>query len=361
MGLSERLTIIRHNFHMILSDPERKSVPRMCWEFLQCSVASRSLAIHYLTSFLYRRSINNIFDYVSRKEADEVQEKINDPKLSDIVSNKLSFLEHFERGGFPVPRLLGYNILGKMYLKIDHQWESAELSSPEKLKECMECLLESWGFEELFMKPIRGSQGSEAYKVTRDHLHKRTDMDNLYDSVSKNYFVFQEVVDQHPDLAILNPSSLNTMRIDTFRAPGTKAEILSAFLRVGGLGNWVDNTSAGGVFVGIHLESGKLKKVAMNLLHGSQIFGTFEANPVNGFVFEGYHVPLFREVKETVMRAAEYLPSALIGWDVAVGPYGPVLIEANCLYYGLTGCDMAYGGYKKNPVYKKVLAYLNKR
>ncbi|NPU84676.1 MAG: hypothetical protein HPY65_09320 [Syntrophaceae bacterium] len=329
----------------------------MGWEFLQCSIASRSIAIHYLTSFLYRRHIHNIYDYVSRREADEVQEKINDPKLSDIVSNKLSFLEHFERGGFPVPRLLGYNILNKMYFKNDNQWKSKDLSSSEKLKECMECLLENWRIEELFMKPIRGSQGSGANKVDRNKLHSKIDIEGLFQSVISNCYVFQEVVGQHPDLSILNPSSLNTMRIDTFRAPGSKAEILSAFLRVGGKENIVDNVSAGGVLVGVHLDSGRLKENALNFLHGSKTFGIFKVNPINGIPFDGFQVPLFDEVKETIIRAAEYLPSALIGWDVAVSSSGPTLMEANVLYYGLTSSDIAYGGYKKNPVYQKALVH----
>jgi len=359
--LSGRLTTIRHNLQRVISDPERKGLLQMCWEFLRCSVAKRCIAVHYLTSFLYRRHVHNIFDYVSRREEKEVQDRINDPKLADLVTNKLSFAEHFERGGFPVPRLLGYNVLDKIYLRLGDRWEVAELSSPQVLKESLGHLMASWGIEEVFLKRIRGSQGLGACRVANAQLRTPLEMEILHSTVSKNSYVIQQVVMQHPDLSRLSPSALNTMRIDTFRAPGSQAEILSAFLRVGGKGNCVDNVSAGGVLVGIHLDSGKLKEKALNFLHGSQTFGTFKANPTNGILFDGFQVPLFDEVKQTIIKAAGWIPSALVGWDVAVGPTGPVLIEANVLYYGLISSDIAYGGYGKNPVYQRVLAYANRR
>lgn len=357
-GWSQRMATIFHNFQRIIYDPERKCLPQMFWEIFRCSVASRCIAVHYLTSFLYRRSIDNIFDYVSQKEAKEIQDKVNDPKLSDLIDNKLSFVEHFERGGFPVPHLLGYNVSDKLYLRLVDRWEVTELSTPQVLKESLEQLMTSSRIEEVFLKHIRGSNGLGAYKIGRAQLHTQREMERLYSDVKDNSYVFQQVVVQHPDLSRLNSSALNTMRIDTFRAPGRQAEIISAFLRVGGQGNYVDNVSAGGVFVGIHLDSGKLKSTALNFFHGSGKFGTFKSNPTNGILFDGFQIPLFGKVKETVIGAAEYIPSALVGWDVAVGPLGPVLIEANVLYYGLISSDIAYGGYKKNPVYRKVVDYV---
>jgi hypothetical protein len=359
--LSERIITIYSNLKLVISDPERKGLLQMCWEFFRCSVLSRGIATHYLSSFLYRRQVDNIFDYVSRREEKEVQDKINDPKLANLVSNKLSFAEHFERGGFPVPRLLGYNVLDKIYLRVDGRWEVAELTSPQVLKETLGHLMASWKIEEVFLKRIRGSGGKGAFRVKRSQLRTPVETERLYSAVSKNSYVLQQVVEQHPEMSRLNPGVLNTMRIDTFRATGSQAEILSALLRVGGAGNSVDNVVEGGVFVGIHLESGKLKEIARNWFHGPRVFGTFKTNPANGILFDGFQLPLFDEVKQTVIQAAGWIPPALVGWDVAIGPSGPVLIEANILYYQLTMSDIAYGGYRKNPVYQKVLAYANRR
>lgn len=352
-----RLTTIANNLSLVAKDPERKGMARMCWEFANCSLKTRSVAVHYLTSFLYRRSAGNVLDYVSKREAKEIQDAVNDPRVGDLVSNKLFFTEHFERGGFPVPQLLGYNILDRLYLRSGDVWWVGDLSQTGSLANYLEKLFSERNLKELFIKPLRGSQGIGARKITLSDLSTERNVTEIQSSIAKESCVFQEVVAQHPKLTELNPCALNTMRIDTFRAPGEPAEILSAFLRVGGAGNCVDNVSAGGVMVGIHLDTGKLKDTAVNFFHGSRTFGTFKTNPLNGRPFGGYQVPLFEQVKETVAKAAAWIPPSLIGWDVAVSPSGPVLVEGNVLYYGLTSSDIAYGGYKKNPVYQKVLAY----
>lgn len=343
---------------IILRDPERKSLLRISWEFVRCSLACRCIAVHYFTNFLYRKNVIHYLDYLSRKEARLIQEKTNDYRVGNIVSNKLLFVEHFKRGGFPVPNLMGYSVLEQMYLKHPGEWLLENISTPEAFGEAMSTLMEKWKTDSVFLKPIQGSQGLGVIKVFRDQIGDSSERENLHSIISRNSYVLLQTVVQHPQLSVLNPSSLNTMRIDTFRKQGCNAEIISALLRVGGDGNYVDNVSAGGLFVGVDLQNGKLKENAMNLFHGSVKVGLFDTHPINGIRFKGYQVPLFDKVKQVVEQAADYIPPALIGWDVAVGEHGPVLIEANCLYYGIEGSEMAYGGYKRNPVFRKVLDHI---
>lgn len=344
-----------------MTDPERKGFPRMCWEFLRCSIARKCLAFHYLSSFLYRRDVNNIFDYLSEREAREIQDRINDRRVADLVSNKLQFAEHFQRGGFPVPQLLGYNLREKMYLNQRGAWDFAELRSEQILQDRLTSLMACWGMDQIFVKPIRGSQGAGAFKITRDQLSIPAHLHRLSSAFRGHSYVLQEVVRQHPDLSKLNPRSLNTMRIDTFLADGKTPKILSAFLRIGGSECDVDNVSSGGVFAGINLENGRLKPIARNFFHGSQGCRTFTKNPANGIVLDGYQIPLFDDVKRLITQAAAFLPPALAGWDVAVGPSGPVLIECNVLYYGVISSEIAYGGYRRNPVWQEVVAYAREK
>jgi hypothetical protein len=44
----------------------------------------------------------------------------------------------------------------------------------------------------------------------------------------------------------------------------------------------------------------------------------------------------------------------LVGWDVAIGESGPVLIEGNS-DYDISGNDLTEGGYLANPRFRKVL------
>jgi glutathione synthase/RimK-type ligase-like ATP-grasp enzyme len=66
-------------------------------------------------------------------------------------------------------------------------------------------------------------------------------------------------------------------------------------------------------------------------------------------------IPFIPEAKDLVTKAASLMPGLrLIGWDVAIGENGPILVEGNS-DYGLRGNDMHYGGYRTHPVFKKIL------
>jgi hypothetical protein len=354
--LFKRIATICHNLFVVLRDEDRKSVLRMCREFIRCSVACKCIAVHYFTSFLYRKDVVNVLDYLSHREGKTVQDLINHRSLWDIVSNKLTFCEHFDRGGFPVPRLLGYNLCTKAYLQTPAGvWESGDLHTPEILRQWLRRLMVEHGIACVFLKPIRGSQGGGAMRIMLGEIESRPEA--LLDRITCDAFVWQEVVRQHPVLAKLNPSALNSIRIDTFRGGAKEPRILSAFLRVGGPGNVVDNVAAGGVFIGIDLETGRLNGVARNYFHGSMACRTFKTSPATGIAFAGFQVPCFAEVRRLVLDAAAYLPPALVGWDVGISETGPVLIEANILYYAVTTSDIAYGGYRKHPVWREAVAY----
>ena len=79
-------------------------------------------------------------------------------------------------------------------------------------------------------------------------------------------FVFQQRVEQHPDLDRLNPSSLNTMRIDTFINKSGHVDIISGFLKMSTNNLPADNNTSGGCGVGIDLDIGKLKKMGIQNL-----------------------------------------------------------------------------------------------
>ena len=58
-----------------------------------------------------------------------------------------------------------------------------------------------------------------------------------------------------------------------------------------------------------------------------------ERHPQTGFVFEGAILPFWDELKELVGRAARALvPLRALGWDIAICPDGPRVVEANQHY-----------------------------
>lgn len=83
-------------------------------------------------------------------------------------------------------------------------------------------------------------------------------IDFLRDAYRVNY-VIQEYIYQHDYFAQFNPSSLNTLRVMTYRSVlDNEIHVISTMLRVGSFGSIVDNLKLGGYALGI-TESGHLR------------------------------------------------------------------------------------------------------
>jgi len=151
------------------------------------------------------------------------------------------------------------------------------------------------------------------------------DMDAIQKQYGK-YFVVQLPLKQHPDLAKLNESSVNTIRIDTVLFE-KQAHATSAFIKVGQPGQFADN--GGGnkrIFIGIR--EGKFTDFAFD--HDCNRFDSIPSN----YAFAGQKVPFFREMCAAVEKAHSYVPHfGLAFWDVSVDQNGqPTIVEMNLRY-----------------------------
>ena len=216
--------------------------------------------------------------------------------------------------------------------------------------------------DSIIIKRTYGSYGGDSvYKLFRHQIVSDDEMiARLYAEVAIAGFLIQETVKQHPDLNALNSSGLNTIRFDTFIDKNGMIEILSGYLRTSTTNHHVDNASSGGFMIGVNLDTGKLTKNGYSSFTkvGAKVL---TSHPVTGVVFENFQIPLFNQAKQIVIDAAGLMPGLrLVGWDVAIGETGPVLIEGNS-DYNVRGNEMNSGGYRANPVFKKILNELNHR
>ena len=102
---------------------------------------------------------------------------------------------------------------------------------------------------------------------------------------------------------------------------------MPSVLRIGTGERVVDNTSRGGVAVGIDVETGQLRQYGFfKPQYGLKI----EEHPDSHIRFEGFQIPYFEEVKSQAVYFHSMLPQIhSVGWDVAVGEDGPIFIEGN--------------------------------
>jgi len=154
-------------------------------------------------------------------------------------------------------------------------------------------------------------------------------VEQLLSRYGKN-FIIQEAVVQHPILSSLNPSSVNTIRIATYRRKEDVA-LLYAIQKIGGKNAAIDNASLGGAFCKIN-DDGQLHKYAYTYRPAGVIEKT-----ETGIKFSDIIIPSFSSLVEKAKQSHYKVPYArIIGWDFAVNLEGEaVLIELNTICPGL--------------------------
>lgn len=329
--------------NIILSDSHRKPLGQIASEFTRCTLLNRRLPAHYITSFLYREDSGDWHDYLDRRTMDRIWSSphLHHPVGTRILQNKLFFDRYYQNTGVPLPLTLGY--CSNRYVFItDQRWSLSELSH------VMERLLALSRQGSVFIKPLDGINGRQCRRFDWDDLN-HADIHNLRSELMNGSYIFQETLVQHAALLRIYSRSVNTLRLDTFVRNDGSISIISGLMRFGMHGREVDN---GGCFIKVDLDCGTLAERALCFMHLGG--GVYDAHPNTNFKFSGFEIPFFAEAKAMVTKAAQLIPSRLVGWDVAITPTGPVLIEGNHNYH-LGMSDTANQGYKNNPRFQEVL------
>ena len=177
--------------------------------------------------------------------------------------------------------------------------------------------------EQFFGKPVRGSGGAGARIIKNDS----DTAENLFAICQADDLIVEEIVKQHKDLAAVNESTLNTVRINTLHCADDTVKITLTVARFGRSGNVVDNFHGGGVGAIVDIDTGIITTEAINRVHIRKPIHPDSKIPLLGFKY-----PEWEKVKAAVCEAATMVPGMRhVGWDVSVTEDGNVeFIEGNC-------------------------------
>lgn len=204
----------------------------------------------------------------------------------------------------------------------------------------------------LVLKPSRQSSGVGVQILQRNdkgvlvnNKGKALSLQMLDEDYGANYLL-QECIVQSDYMAQFNPSSINTIRIATYRDEKGEINCLSAGLRIGASGADVDNAHAGGVFCGISSE-GKIADYVCNWLGSKEL-------KYNGLDFENnaWIIPNYDIVKKFAINVSEHLiHHDLMALDIALNENNePRLIEFNVGGFGawffLMGGNSVFSGFE---------------
>lgn len=180
------------------------------------------------------------------------------------------------------------------------------------------------GRKDFFAKEVDSFGGQGVSRILVDDY---PDVKTLYHRLrGSGQYLVEETIRQNAEMERLHPGSINTLRLVTLLAHN-EPYMIYALIRVGGKGQCIDNICSGGMYAPVD-ENGVIFHDAFCEME--ERFYAYHME--SGVKFVGFQVPCFREAVELVKKAAMVVPQVgYVGWDVAIGENGPLLIEGNVI------------------------------
>lgn len=237
-----------------------------------------------------------------------------------LARDKFVFYQYCKSLGFPYPQTIGLVSKGKV------SWYDEGRLSFSDLKSITDKTFEA------FCKDVTGESGTGAFnlKVENGRLYDRNDEISL-EELDKRFgdatFIIQEKLKNHPSIDKIYNKSLNTIKLITFLNDDGTVDFFDSVMRFGAGGNFIDNASRGGVFVGIE-KDGTLQEIGFHEpgIKKNLIVPGF--HPDTRVKFGGMRIPFWDELLATAKEFHKFfygIPS--IGWDIAITPEGFVFTE----------------------------------
>jgi len=199
MDVKGRLEDVRE-----IADRVGKSRIAILADMAVCAVRYGAGPADYRLFEFYNKNHQQRSTYITRGMNNTLVKKYNHAASVDIIDNKVTFCRHF--GTFT----------GREWLPVEN------LTADALAAFCR-------GKDRLLYKPEDGSCGKGVELL---HLDQWTHERLLQWLQKKDGGLLDELVIQHPDMAKINPSSVNTVRIVTLRKNGVTTPLFG-FLRMG--------------------------------------------------------------------------------------------------------------------------------
>ena len=262
--------------------------------------------------------------FVSEHDTSRVVERLNPQSLAHLTAEKAIFYRHFGALGIRIPAL--YGLIGR-----GASWSATAGARPLGGVDGAASLLAEGTPAEFVVKPSAGHHGL-GVRVLRHEAGELIDLDGtrrtplqlvreLQADPEFDLFVVQERLRNHAEvLALCESETLQTVRLTTFVPDSGGPQVVHASFKLAFGGSNVDNFHSGAngnVIAEVDLATGQL-------LRPFALTGP----PHPGI--EGRPLPEWHGAVALARRGAELLlPQRTMGFDVALTPSGPVIVEAN--------------------------------
>lgn len=277
-----------------ISKENGKSPNLMFIDTAICTLLLGSGLQDYLNYKFYEKSFKERKEYVTIGYMAKAYETLANAKYSDFISNKVNFHKNYAK------------------------FTKREYISPEDDYKKYEEFLNKNDY--FIMKPLKGLGGSNVQKISTSKIKDRKE---FYERLKSEQNFIEELIVQNKQWGELSPNSTNTLRVVT-TIVDDKVKIIFAGARIGSGKTIADNFHQGGQGVLVDADKGILVGNGIDKdLYESE-------KSITNIKFDGYEIPYWKEIKKMVIEAAKVNPNIhIVGWDVALGKEGPLIIEGN--------------------------------
>ncbi len=267
-------------------------------DMLKCAVKYNAGYMDYKIAQMYKLNDEQRKTVITRGISNEIVRRMNPKEYWHFFDDKAQFNELFRE------------FIPRKWILTNENTDTEELYTLCR------------NSTQLIWKPLEGSSGQGIKKYTPEDWKDGPEA-FLAKMNADGKGILEEMVIQHPKMASLCPTSVNTCRIATLL--GDKQQgIVYAFLRIGN-GKVMDNVDCGGMAARIDLDTGRLLTVGAD-----KQGNTFIKHPITNTSIIGFTIPYWEEAKAMCLKAAEKVPEMrFIAWDVAITENGPTFIEGN--------------------------------
>lgn len=268
----------------------------------------------YYTYELYRTERWGWIDaYLHQYETNALLPYLNQDHVHPAIDDKVAFAQLCAQHHLPTPALLGLCAEGICYWQTTIGGESGD---------------------DLFIKPRWGARGegtrrwrrvaATQYQDDTGRLGSWTALVAALAAASRQQpYLVQPCLANHPVLATLSPGALATVRLVTGRTPAGAVEAVAATFKMA----WhprIINTD--GLNSPIALPTGELGRAYSY----DPICPGYDVHPVTGALITGLRLPDWAATMTLAQRAHHLFPGyVFLGWDIALTPAGPLLLEGN--------------------------------
>lgn len=269
---------------------------------------------------VWRYYYGSIYDAYQRERLSKIVQK---PEYQILFDDKFVCYQLCKAADLPVP------------------YQYGKVENADDCRELLEDILTENPDKKAILKPVRSERGEGialAYAVNGRIVVRVAQQElELREYSLFGPSVVQEYVTQHPQLAVVAPST-NTVRVVTMLTPTKKVLFVGALMRFGVGDAFLDNVSLGGVAVGVDMEQGMLNNEGIDFQ--SRVH---TCHPTSGVQFENFEIPNWKAIVTLCKRIQlEFDFYKLLGLDILMTSSGPILIEINSAHDNV-GLEQAYG------------------